>query len=134
MAKKVSQLEIFGSGNKRSITATFVISLDGTFVPMQLINDGKTQRSGPKVQFPYLFSLSANPKYYSNTAESIKITNEILVPYFKCQRKSLELDENFPALLILDDFHDQMTNEVTELLTEKNILFVKVPNNMTHLL
>ena len=127
-------MEIVGSGDKRSITATFVISLDGTFLPMQLIYDGKTQRSVPKVEFPSSFSLSANPKHYSNTAESIKIINEILVPYFECQRKSLGLDENFPALLILDVFRGQMTNEVTKLLKEKNILFVKVPNNMTHLI
>ena len=44
------------------------------------------------------------------------------------------MDEKFPALPILDVFRGQMTNEVTKLLKEKNILFVKVPNNMTHLL
>ena len=101
---------------------------------MQLILDGKTQRSVPKVEFPSLFSLSANPKHYSKTAESIKIINEILIPYFGCQRQSLGLDENFPALLILDVFRGQMRNEVTKLLKEKNILFEKVPNNMTYLI
>ena len=78
MAKKgVSTVEIVGSGKKRSITATFVVSLDCTFLPMQLIYDGKTQQSVPKVEFLSSFSLIANPKHYSNTAESIKIINEI---------------------------------------------------------
>ena len=78
MAKKgVSTVEIVSSGDKHSITATFAISLDGTFLPMQLVYDSKTQRSIPKVEFPSSFSLSANPKHYSNTAESIKIINEI---------------------------------------------------------
>ena len=57
MAKKgTSTVEIVGSGDKRSITVTFVISLDGKFLPMQLIYDGKTQRSIPKVEFPSSFS------------------------------------------------------------------------------
>ena len=75
-------MEIVGSGDKRSITVTFVIPLDGTFLPMLLIYDGKTQGSVPRVEFPSSFSLSANSKHYSNTAESIKIINEILVCYF----------------------------------------------------
>ena len=82
----------------------------------------------------YLFSLSANRKHYSNTVVSIKIINEIVLPYFECQMKSVGLDENFRALLILDVFCGQMTNEVIKLLKEKNIFFVKVPNNMIHLL
>ena len=40
---------------------------------------------------------------------------------------------NSPALLILDVFRGQMTQQVTSLLVKKNILFVKVHNNMTHL-
>ena len=64
MAKKgVAAVEIVGSGDKRLITATFVISLDGTFLSMQLIYDVKTQRSVPKVEFPSSFALSANPEH-----------------------------------------------------------------------
>ena len=63
--------------------ATFVISLDGSFLPMQLIYDGKRQQTVSKVEFPSSFPLSANPKHYSNTADSIKVINEILVPFFK---------------------------------------------------
>ena len=135
MAKKGStNVEIVGSGDKRSITATFVVSLSGSFLPMQLIYDGKTERSIPRVDFPSSFSLSANPKHFSNTEESIKVINEVIVPYVTSKRKELKLPSNSPALLFLDVFRGQMTQQVTSLLAEKNIIFVKVPNNMTHII
>ena len=101
---------------------------------MQLFYDRKTTRSIPRVDFPSFFSLSATPKDFSNTDESVKIMKEILVPYFELQRKELGLDEKFRALLILDVFRQQMTQEVTLLLAEKKILIMKVPINMTPLL
>ena len=131
MAKKGStNVEIVGSGDKRSITATCVVSLSGSFLPMQLIYDGKTERSIPRVDFPSSFSLSANPEHFSNTEESIKVINEVIVPYVTSKRKELKLPSNSPALLILDVFRGQMTQQVTSLLAEKNILFVK---NLTHI-
>ena len=71
---------------------------------------------------------------FFNTDQSIKIINEILAPYFESQRKELGLDGGFPALLVPDVFQGQISNEVTSLLGEKDILIVKVPNNMKHLL
>jgi len=46
LAKKNSKnVTIVGSSDKRSITATFSITLSGIFLPMQLIYGGKTQKS-----------------------------------------------------------------------------------------
>lgn len=126
-------VSIVGSGDKRAITATFVIDLAGNFLPMQLIYGGKTDRSIPKISFPNGFSLSANPKHYSNTEESIKIIEEIVSPRVKSQRERLNLSPDAPALLIMDVFRGQMTTEVMELLAEENILVTYVPNNMTHI-
>ena len=53
------------------ITATFTITLDDHFLPVRLIFGGKTSKSLPRVNFPKLFSLSANRKHYSNEQESI---------------------------------------------------------------
>ena len=69
---------------------------------MQLIYDGKTPRSIPRVDFPSSFSLSANPKHFSNTEESIKVINEVIVPYITSKSRELGLHVNSPALLILD--------------------------------
>ena len=122
MAKKGStNVEIVGSGDKRSITATFVVLLSGSFLPMQLIYDGKTERSIPRVECA--FSLSANPTHKDPlrrripyAEESIKVINEVNVPYVTSKRKELKLPSNSPALLILDVFRGQMTQQVTSLL------------------
>ena len=79
-------IPLAGSSDKRTITATFVISLSGNFLPIQLIYGGKTDRSIPRVKFPPSFSLSANPKHYSNTKEAIKVTNDVVLPYIKRER------------------------------------------------
>jgi len=128
----VKSVAIAGSGDKRGITGTFVITLDGKFLPIQLIYGGKTKQSLPRYKFPESFSLSVNPKHFSNTEESIKIVEKIVVPYVEKEREILD-NKNQPALLILDVFRGQMTSEVTDLLKENNIFFVKIPNNMTDL-
>ena len=48
---------------------------------MQLIYGGKANQSLPKFEFPVRFSLSANPKHDSNTAESIKLIKELIIPF-----------------------------------------------------
>ena len=61
MAPKGSiTVPIKGSAEKRMITATFTITLDGHFLPVQLIYGGKTSKSLPRINFPKLFSISAN--------------------------------------------------------------------------
>ena len=133
MAKRNSKsVAIAGSTDKRSITGTFVITLDGRFLPMQLIYGGKTQQSLPRFNFPDGFSLSCNPKHFSNTEESVKIIKEVLLPYIEDQRKKLR-KPNQTALLTMDVFRGQITDDVTSLLTEHNVHVVLVPNNMTHL-
>ena len=61
-------IPVTGSSDKRAITATFTISHDGDFLPMQLIYQGTTVQSLPRFDFPNSFSLSMNPKHFSNTA------------------------------------------------------------------
>ena len=133
MAKKnSSSVPIIGSSDKRSITGTFIVTLDGQFLPMQLIYGGKTLKSLPNFEFPDSFSLSVNPKHFSNNQESIKVVTEIVVPYVENQRKELQKPDQ-AALLILDIFRDQITEDVTSLLQKYNILLVLVPNNMTYM-
>ena len=50
------QVAIKGIDDKRAITATFTITLDGNFLGMQLIYGGKTNQSLPRYQFPKEFS------------------------------------------------------------------------------
>ena len=52
------QVVIKGSDDKRAITATFTVTLDGQFLGMQLIYGGKTNQSLPRFDFPTNFSRS----------------------------------------------------------------------------
>ena len=102
LAKKgVKSVSIAGSADKRSITGTFLITLEGHFLPMQLIYGGKTEKCLPRFNFPESFSLCANPKHFSNTAESIKVIGGVVIPYIEKQRQELE-KPNQAALLIMD--------------------------------
>ena len=133
LAKKGEKsVAITGSSDKRSITGTFTITLDGKFLPLQLIYGGKTKQSLPRFKFPDSFTLSTNLKHFSNTEESIKIINEVILPYVNDERERIG-EPNQPALLILDVFRGQMTKDVTDLLLKNKIFYVKVPNNMTQL-
>ena len=90
MSKQISKsVSIAGSLDKRSITGTFTITLNGHFLPMQLIYGEKARQSLPKFKFPNGFSLSCNPKNFSNAMESIKLINEIIISYVQSQRKEL---------------------------------------------
>ena len=132
MAKKGSNnVKIHGCNDKRTITATFVIALSGEFLPMQLIYGGKTLQSLPRYQFPQSFSLSFNPKHYSNTSESLKILNEIIIPYVKKIRSSGYILNDQYSLVIMDIFTGQKTSEVLDLLNANKILVTNVPPNMT---
>lgn len=131
--KNSKHVSITGSSYKQAITATFGVTFTNDFLPMQLIYAGKTKQSYPKFKFPESFSLSANPKHFSNTEESLKLLDEIIIPYVKRERTKLGLSENQYALLILDVFKGQMTEPVTKKMEENRILFVRVPANMTNL-
>ena len=75
------------------------------------------------------FSLSCNPKYFSNAMESI---NEIIIPYVPTQRKELWKPKQ-AALVIMNVFRDQITDDVISFLRDNNIYYVLVQNNMTQL-
>ena len=88
LAKKGSKsIGIAGSDDKRCITGTFTVSLKGGFLPVQLIYGGNTNQSFPRFKFPESFSLSVNPKHCSNTLESIKIIDEVIILYVNAQRE-----------------------------------------------
>ena len=131
--RSTSTVSIKGVADKRMITGTFTISLDGKFLPMQVIYAGKTDRSIPNVDFPKEFSLSANPKHFSNEEQSLKILKEIIIPYMQKERERLGLDISHPGLLIMDVFRGQTTSNIRNLLASNDIYFTKVPANMTNI-
>ena len=103
---------ISGTSYKQAITGIFVITLDGNGLPFQLIYGEKTSKS---------------------MEESLKILEEVIIPYLKKQREVEQLSEDHPALLILDLFRGQLTKVVVGEMQKHNILMCQVPANMTHI-
>ena len=113
------------------ITGTFAITFSGKFLPIQLFYGGNTTQSIPKVVFPKNFSLSANPSHYSNSEESFKFLKEIVIPYVDNERCQLKLPKEQKAMMMMDAFTGQMTEDVVKQYQDNNILIVNVPRNMT---
>ena len=110
------QVAIKGIDDKGAITATFTITLDGNL---------------PRYQFPKEFSLSVNLKHYSHENESLKLINEIILPYLMRERERLDRPTQ-KALVIFDVFRGQITDKnVLDHFKENNIATVFVPANMT---
>ena len=82
-AKGQKHISRAGSNDKRSITLTVCESLDGKILPLQLIYKGKTQKLLPNVNFPDGFCLSYNEKHCSNEKETVRLMEQVLVPYIK---------------------------------------------------
>ena len=122
---------ISGPTYRKSLTATFGISLGNKFFLIQLIYGGKTWQSLPKVNFPKECLLSVNEKYFSNTQESLKLIEDIISPDVREERKRLGRNSDQMALLIIDVFRGQMTEPVLNILKEYNLCIIKVPANMT---
>lgn len=89
--KGVTNVPISGIDDKRSITALFSIILEEKFLPMQMIYEGKTMLSLPKIKYPERVSLSVNESHYSNEKESFKLLEEIILFYIKRTRESLDV-------------------------------------------
>ena len=123
---------IKGITDKRNITLTFVVSLSGEFLPIQIIYAGKTTASQPRgFKFPKGFCISQNPKHWSNEQETLKLIDEVVNPYVVKKRSDLKLAETQKALMVWDAFKGQKTEAVEQKLTSCNIELVTVPPNMT---
>ena len=83
MASRGSKsVPIAGLTDKRNITLTFTVSLAGEFLPMQVIYAGKTKLSQPRgFVFPKGFSVTRNPKHWSNELQTFKLIDEVINPY-----------------------------------------------------
>ena len=127
----IKSVSVAGSTDKRTITAAFSITIDGKFYRCR--SSTKTSKSIPPVSFLDSFLVSANKKHYSNEKESLKMLEQIIIPYVKKQRENLSLDPRYPTLLIINVFKGQVTKQLKDLLNENNIKLQKVPANLTYL-
>ena len=123
-AKHISRAE---ATDKRAITVTLCESLDGLMLPFQLIYTGKTERSLPNFDFPRGFCLSFNEKHRSNETETIRLINDVLLPYIEKVKAKKAFPEAQKSLLVWDASKAQSTPEVMDTLPTFGIETVMVP-------
>lgn len=129
--KGTSRVPVLGTSDYRQITGTFGITLSGHFLPIQLIYQGKTDRSQPNFEFPKEFHVTQTSNHWADENTSIEMMKKILIPYVKEKRKELKVP-NKPWLLICDVFKGQWTDAVKKVVKASNGKMVAVPNNWTN--
>lgn len=91
-ARDASSVPIKGLTATRNITLTFVVTLSGEFLPMQVIYQEKTTASQPRgFKFPRGFAIYQSPKHYCNEDETVTLIDKVIVPYVERKRKELKL-------------------------------------------
>ena len=103
--------------------------MSGTFLPMQLIYGGKTNRCHPKIDFPEGFQVSHNSNYWSNTETAKDLVTKNITRYVENVKREMGLQSLQKAIVIWDTFKGQNNNEIRTLLSNLNLAEVVAPAN-----
>ena len=125
------RVQVIGADDKRQITAVFAGTVTGEFLPPQLIYQGTTTRCLPSIKFPADWHITFSPNHWSNETTMVQYIKHILLPYLNNKRCCLQLEPDYPALVIFDNFKAQVTEEVLQLLEDNNVRVAMVPPNCT---
>ena len=132
MAKEGSKkVPIAGVDDKRQITAVLGTTLDGFFLPPQLIYQGKSPNCLPKIRFPDDWHITYTPNHWANELTTIDYIQKIILPYICRKKKEMNLPANQHSLCIFDNFKAQLTAGVLGLLKSNKVETVFVPPNTT---
>ena len=131
--KGAKSVPVKGKGKGKQITGTFTASATGTFIPMQLIYAGKTDRCHPQgIDFPEGFDVTHSENHWSNEQLACQHIKSIIIPFANKKKEELGLAEDQKVLLIFDVFRGQTTDNYLKLLDENNFVYVFVPPNLTN--
>ena len=132
MAKEGSKrVEIVGGDDKRQITAVFGCTMEGEFLPPQIIYGGKTPRCLPSSKFPDSWDITFSHNHWANEKTTESYLEKILFPFVQQKRSALGLDSKHPVLVIFDRFKGQCTQGILSMLDKNNVVFAIVPANCT---
>ena len=126
------RVEMVGAKDKHQITALFCCTLQGDFLPMQLINKGMASWCHSKLKFLRGWHITHAPKHWSTKETMVQYIYNIIFPYVELVWEKIQ-DNNALALVIMDNFKGQVTDGIYNLLEENNI-FALLPPNTTDLL
>lgn len=129
-------VEVLGADDKRQITACIASSLDGTFLPLQLIFQGKTPRCLPNETLGSLaanFHLTFSENHWSNQKTMQEYVENVIVKYAnRCVDKH-GLHADAKIILVLDVWAVHKSEEFRRYLRTHHprIHLVFVPANCT---
>ena len=84
-----------GKGKGKQITGTFTVSATGRFLPMQLIDAGKTNRCHPQgIELPPGFDVIHSHNHWSNEELAIQHICKIVIPYVDKMKEELGLPKD----------------------------------------
>ena len=124
-------IPIAGLDDKREITVVLAATLNGEYLPPQILYQGKTERCHPAIDFPPEWDVWHTENHWSNEATMMRYAHKILLPFIKKKKESMGLEEDHLCLTIFDVFRGQQTPAFRELLEKNNIDHVNVPANCT---
>ena len=125
------RIEVAGKDDKRQITAVFGASMEGDFLPVQLVYQGKTTRCLPQVEFPASWHITYSENHWSNENTMKDYIHNIILPYVTRKRDELKLTPDYPALILFDNFKAQCTSPLLQTLDDNNIVVLLIPPNCT---
>ena len=77
------RVEVVGKEDKKQVTAVFGGSLDGDFLPPQVIYQGKTPCCFPHFEFPEKWHITFSINYWSNESTMMEYIQHIMLPYIE---------------------------------------------------
>ena len=114
-------VEIFGAKDyKRQITTVFYGTLVENFLPVQLIFKGKISRYHLHYKLPAWWHATHSPNHWSTEQKMLEYIKHIIIPHIQSIRES-KGGKNLTALVIMDNFKEQTTDNVKALLEENNV-------------
>ena len=129
----VKRVEMVGQNDKRQITAVFCGSLQGDFLPVQVIYKGKTTRCHPHFEFPPGWHVTHSPNHWSTETTMLRYVENIIEPYVSSVR-DMFYTVTTPGVIIMDNFKGQVTEKVSSLLEKCHLHVCLLPANTTDLL
>ena len=129
-----ARVEVAGVDDKRQVTVPLACTLSGHLLPFQVLYTGKTEICHPSTAFPDGCDIWHTPNHWANSETSLRLVQNIVIPYTWETRKKLDLNEQHMALVIYDTFKGHTGEEMKSILVQNNITSVIVPANCTDLL
>lgn len=131
-----SSVAVVGAEDKRQITACIASSLSGELLPLQLIFEGKTERSLPErtaASIASLCHLTFSDNHWSSQKTMQEYVSEIIMPYAETCIRKHRLHADAHIILVLDVWSVHKSEEFRLFLRTHHprIHLVFVPANCT---